>query len=60
MADNLSKKTSADRKRINTSEDYEVRYWTERFGVTADQLKEAVRKVGPMVDDVARQLGKPG
>ena len=58
MADDLSKKTSADRKRINTSEDYEVRYWTERFGVTADQLKDAVKKAGPMVDDVARQLGK--
>jgi hypothetical protein len=58
MADDLTKKSSADRKRINVSEDYEVRYWSEKFGVSAARLKEAVQKVGPMVDDVARELGK--
>ena len=57
MSDDLSKK-GADRKRINTSEDHEVRYWSEKFGVSADELKRAVQKVGPMADDVARQLGK--
>jgi hypothetical protein len=58
MSDDRAKKGSADRKRINTSEDYEVRYWSEKFGVSADELKRAVQKVGPMADDVARQLGK--
>ena len=58
MVDDLSKKGGADRSRINMSEDYEVRYWSEKFGVSAARLKEAVQKVGPMVDDVARALGK--
>ena len=58
MADDRTLKVSADRKRINTDEDHELRYWCERFGVSADELKVAVQQVGPMVDDVARCLGK--
>lgn len=46
MSDNKQKTGPQDSSRINTSEDYEVRYWTEKFGVTADKLKEAVRNVG--------------
>jgi uncharacterized protein DUF3606 len=51
-------KIAADRKRIDVSEDYECRYWSERFGVSAEELKLAVQRVGPMADDVARALGK--
>ena len=58
MADDLTKTGGADRKRINTREDFEVKHWSEKFGVSADELKRAVQKVGPMADDVARQLGK--
>ena len=47
MTDDRTFKGSADRKRINTSEDHEVRYWSEKFGVSTDQLKAAVQKVGP-------------
>ena len=57
MSDNKSK-VAADRKRINVNEDYELRYWTEKFGVSADELKRAVERVGPMAEDVARALGK--
>ena len=52
-------KTAADRRRINIHQDHEVRYWTEKFGVSASELKRAVMKVGVVVDDVARTLGKP-
>ena len=48
----------ADRKRINIHEDHELRYWSRRFGVSSDELKRAVSKVGVMADDVARVLGK--
>ena len=58
MPDDLTKKSGEDRARINTSEDYEVKHWSEKFGVTSDELIRAVQKVGPMADDVARQLGK--
>ena len=57
MSDNKSK-TVADRDRINVHEDHELRYWSHRFGVSHDQLKHAVSKVGVRADDVARALGK--
>lgn len=57
MTDNKSE-TAADRKRIDVSEDYECRYWSEKFGVSTDELKRTVARVGPMADDVARAFGK--
>ncbi|WP_298724777.1 DUF3606 domain-containing protein [uncultured Ferrovibrio sp.] len=46
------------RSRVNVSEENEVQYWTERFGVSEDKLKEAVRTVGFFPRDVADYLGK--
>lgn len=59
MVDDKTIRGPADRARINVHEDYEVRYWTHKFGVTPDQLRAAVRTVGVMAHDVARHLGKP-
>jgi hypothetical protein len=56
MADDKSKTGPADRDRVNVHERYELEYWSERFGVTRDRLKEAVTTVGPMVTDVERYL----
>lgn len=58
MADNKLKKGRPDRDRINVGEDCEVRYWAETFVVTGDELKEAVRRVGPMAEDIAKHPGK--
>jgi hypothetical protein len=30
-------------------------YWTKELGVTPDKLKEIVKRVGPMADDVRRE-----
>ena len=57
MADD-KKKTAADGRRIDVHEAYELGYWSRKFGVPREQLAEAVQKVGPMADDVARELGK--
>jgi len=46
MVDDLSKKGAQDRSCINIHEDYEVRYWSNKLGVLADELKSAVQKVG--------------
>jgi len=46
MSDNKSNIGSPDRDRINLSEDYEIRYWASKFGVSRDRLKEVVRQVG--------------
>lgn len=56
MSDDKSNTGGQDRKRISLSDDYEVRDWSEKFGVTEERLREAVRKVGSMADDVAREL----
>lgn len=56
MSDDKSKAGGQDRKRINLSEDYEVRDWAEKFGVSQDRLREAVGKVGSIADDVEREL----
>lgn len=58
MVDNKALRGPADRSRINIHEDYELKYWTQQIGVTADRLIAAVRAVGPMVADVRRHLGK--
>jgi hypothetical protein len=56
--DNTDKTRPQDAKRINVNEDYELRYWSEKYGVPADELRAAVRKVGVMAADVERELGK--
>ena len=56
MADDLSKKGPQDRSRINLSEDYEVRYWSEKLGVSAGQLRDAVKKVGNSATAVEQEL----
>jgi len=48
----------ADRIRINLNEDYEVRYWTEKCGVSREELAAAVHAAGVMVKDVAKKLRK--
>jgi Protein of unknown function (DUF3606) len=58
MADDPNNRGPADRARVNVNEDYEVRYWTKKWGVTAQQLRDAVARVGVMADDVARALGE--
>ena len=56
VAADRSKRGPVDRARINLGEDYEVRYWSEKFGCTHDELKAAVRKVGVMEKDVEAEL----
>lgn len=46
VADNKSNTGSPDRDRINMSEDYEVRDWSESLGVSRERLQEAVDAVG--------------
>jgi hypothetical protein len=60
MADDKSKRGPQDRSKVSLSEDYEVQYWTQKWGVSAEQLRDAVKKAGSSsVDAVAKALGKP-
>ena len=56
MTDDRTRKGLQDRTRINTSEDYELRYSSEKFGVTQDRLKAAVTKVGNSASAVEKEL----
>lgn len=58
MSDDPSKNGKADRERINIHEDYELRDWSKSLQVSREELIKAVQKVGPMVKDVRRELGK--
>ena len=58
MSDDKSETGDPDRQRISLSEDYEVRDWAEKFGVSEDRLRKAVEKVGNQADDVRRELGR--
>jgi hypothetical protein len=58
MADDLKDVGPRDRDRVNVHEDYEVEYWSRKWGISAAQLHAAVKKVGVIADDVAREIEK--
>jgi Protein of unknown function (DUF3606) len=56
MADDPNVASRLDGSLINIGQDYEVRYWCEKLGISEDQLKSAVAKVGPLVKHVREHL----
>ncbi|MBA3590863.1 DUF3606 domain-containing protein [Methylibium sp.] len=56
MADDKGKSGGQDRTRIDVNQDYELRDWSKKFGVTPDELKAAVKVVGTNADAVERHL----
>jgi hypothetical protein len=53
-----TKKGNQDGLRINVNQEHEVQYWTKKLGINADNLREAVADVGPMVKDIRKLLGQ--
>jgi Protein of unknown function (DUF3606) len=56
LPDDPSKRGSPDRDRIDINDENEVRNWSKSLGVTPEQLKEAVRKVGTSADQVRQYV----
>jgi hypothetical protein len=56
MPDDTSKSSGQDRARINVNQDYELRDWSKKFGVTPERLKEAVAAVGDLAERVESYL----
>jgi hypothetical protein len=52
MPDDPGIKGSQDRKRINIHEKHEMTYWTKALGVSADELRNAVKEVGTYAEKV--------
>ncbi len=58
MPDNKANRAPRDAQRINVNEDYEIKYWTEKFKVSKERLIKAVSQAGVMVEDVKKLLSK--
>ena len=58
MPDDPRIRTQQDRKRVDVNQEHECRYWSERFGVSPERLRQAVKEVGPLVEHVREYLGK--
>ena len=58
MADDLKQTGRHDDERIDPDQDHELAYWSEKFGVSQDELRKAVQAAGPMVKDVQRHLNR--
>lgn len=58
MTDNLKIKQPQDPKTINTHEEWEMNYWSKKFGVSKEQIKQAVKEVGNSSEKVKNKLGK--
>ncbi|HST94484.1 MAG TPA: DUF3606 domain-containing protein [Microvirga sp.] len=58
MVGTTNRRHPQDSPRINIHEDWDVRYWTDRWQVSRQNLMETVKRVGLEVSDVARALGK--
>ena len=56
MRTNLRARNTQESKRLNIDEEYEIMDWTERYGVSAEKIREAVKAVGDRVSDVVRYL----
>jgi predicted metal-binding transcription factor (methanogenesis marker protein 9) len=56
MSDDKSKVGKADRDRVSLSEEYEVTDLAQKFGITAEQAREAIKSAGPMRKDIEAYL----
>ena len=56
MPDDKTKRGPQDRAKINVQEKYEMDYWSRKFGVTPDGLRNAVKRVGRSAAAVEREL----
>jgi hypothetical protein len=56
MADDKTKRAPQDSNLISRTENYEIDYWTEKFGVSRERLAEAIRAVGHSADRVSTYL----
>ncbi len=54
--DNKKNAGSPDRELINVNEAYEVAYWSTKFNISPDKLRQAVKDVGTSAKTVEKHL----
>ena len=55
MSDEAKKGPDA-RNEINVGDKDEAAYWSKLLGVSEEELRATVERVGPQIEDVAREL----
>jgi Protein of unknown function (DUF3606) len=55
-----NKRDYGDKTRIDTNQSYQAAYWKERFGVTEEELSEAVGAAGALARKVETYLKSKG
>jgi hypothetical protein len=58
MGDNKQKVGEPDRSRVSGSEDYEVRYFAEKHGLSLDQARDLISKHGNDRDALNAAAGR--
>jgi hypothetical protein len=58
MSDEKTTKGRETRNQINVNNKDEVAYWSKLFGVSEQELRAAVERVGPYIEDIAQDLGR--
>lgn len=54
----MSQHEYQEEKKIDVKEQLNLHYWCEELNIKADELKDIVTKVGPMVMDVRMYIAK--
>ena len=60
MADNKDIHDGRDRSKVSATDDYEVRYLAEKYGVTADDVRAAIQNTGSTREAVEEYLQRKG
>jgi len=58
MADNLKRAAAPDDHLIDIRREQDITFWTEEFGVSRQELLDAVNTVGSSAEAVQEHLGK--
>jgi hypothetical protein len=58
MVDDKNERRPQDSSRVNINEEYEVQYWTNKFGISRDKLISTVKRVGVSVEDIKKSLNR--
>jgi hypothetical protein len=60
MADDKSKTDGRDRSRVSGSEQYEVEYFAEKHGLSAEQARDLIADIGNDREKLDEAAGKIG
>jgi hypothetical protein len=56
MTDNKNNRDERDRSRVASGEEYELRYLAEKLNVSAEEVRNAIEKVGNNRDKVEEYI----